>query len=154
MDELSSLCLWGVGSGRWGEIMTFAIIMNSMVDTGIVSLILQVLTESLCVGVCVCVCVRVWVPQLCLTLCDPRDCHSPFSSVQGILQARILGWIAIPFSKGSSRSRDGTWVSCIAGRFFIVWATSEAQFSLTGALTRKKREKPKKEEMTIREMHL
>ena len=56
MDELSSLCLWGVGSGRWGEIMTFAIIMNSMVDTGIVSLILQVLTESLCVCVCVCVC--------------------------------------------------------------------------------------------------
>ena len=57
MDELFSLCLWGVGSGRWGEIMTFAIIMNSMVDTGIVSLILQVLTESLCVCVCMCVCV-------------------------------------------------------------------------------------------------
>ena len=44
----------------------------------------------------------------------------PGSSVHGILQARILEWVAIPFSRGSSQPRDQTWVSCIAGRFFTV----------------------------------
>ena len=67
------------------------------------------------------------VTQLCLTLCDPMDCSLPGSSVHGILQARILEWLAIPFSKGSSRPRDRTWVLRIPGRFFtIVWATREA----------------------------
>ena len=50
----------------------------------------------------------------------------PCSSVYGILQARILEWVATPFSKGSSQPRDQTWVSCIAGRVFIIWATREA----------------------------
>ena len=50
------------------------------------------------------------------TLCDPMDCSLPGSSVHGILQARILEWVAIPFSRGSSQSRDQTQVSCIAGR--------------------------------------
>ena len=63
--------------------------------------------------------------QLCLTLCDPMDCSPLGSSVHGILQARILEWVAMPSSRGSSRSRDRTWVSCIAGRFFMVWATRE-----------------------------
>ena len=50
--------------------------------------------------------------------------HSlPGSSVHGILQARILEWVAIPFSRGSSQPRDQTLVSCIAGRFFTVWDT-------------------------------
>ena len=66
---------------------------------------------------------EVLVAQSCLTLCDPMDCGPPDSSVRGILQARILEWIAIPFSRGSYRHRDWTWVSCIAGRFFTVWAT-------------------------------
>ena len=44
----------------------------------------------------------------------------------GILQARVLEWVAIPFSRGSSQPRDWTWVSCIAGRFFTSWATREA----------------------------
>ena len=48
-------------------------------------------------------------------------------TVHGILQARILEWVAIPFSKGSSQPRDGTQVSCIAGRIFASWATREAQ---------------------------
>ena len=64
--------------------------------------------------------------QSCLTLCDPMDCSPPASSVHGILQARILEWFAISFSRGSSWPRIQTWVSCIAGRFFIVWATREA----------------------------
>ena len=56
--------------------------------------------------------VKVKVTHSCLTLCDPMD------RVHGILQARILEWVAIPFSKGSSQPRDQTQVSCIAGRFF------------------------------------
>ena len=59
-------------------------------------------------------------------LCDPRDCSSPGSSVYGVLQAKIREWVAIPFSSGSSRPRDWTQVSCIAGRFFTMWATREA----------------------------
>ena len=54
------------------------------------------------------------------------DCSLPGSSVHGILQARILEWVAIPFSRGSSRPRNQTWISCIANRFFIIWATREA----------------------------
>ena len=56
-------------------------------------------------------------------LCDPMDCRPPGSSVHGILQARILELVAIPFSRGPSWPRDWNWVSCIAGRFFTVWAT-------------------------------
>ena len=54
------------------------------------------------------------------------DCSPPGSSDHGILQARILEWVAISFSRGSSWSRHWTGVSCIAGRFFTVWATGEA----------------------------
>ena len=67
--------------------------------------------------VCVCVCVKSF--QLCPTLCDPIDCSPPGSSVHGILQARILEWIAMPFSRGSSLPRDRThvsYVSCIGRR--------------------------------------
>ena len=46
--------------------------------------------------------VCVLVAQSCPTLCDPMDCSLPDSSVHGIFQARLLGWVAIPFSKGSS----------------------------------------------------
>ena len=53
------------------------------------------------------------------------DCNPPGSSVPGILQARILEWVAIPFSRGSFWPRDQTQVSCIAGGFFTIWATRE-----------------------------
>ena len=56
------------------------------------------------------------VAQTCLTLCDPVDCRPPGSPVHGISQARILEWVAISFSRGSSRPRDQTRVSLIAGR--------------------------------------
>ena len=65
--------------------------------------------------------------QSCLTLCDSMDCSPPGSSVHGIFQARILEWVATPFSQGSSWPRDWTHVSCvscIAGRFFTHWATN------------------------------
>ena len=68
------------------------------------------------VCVCVCVCVCVIVTQVCPTLCNPMDCNPPGSSVNGILQARILEWVA--FSRGSSWPRDWTQVSCIVGWFF------------------------------------
>ena len=55
---------------------------------------------------------KVKVTQLCLTLCDPKD-----YTVHGILQARILEWVAFSFSRASSQPRDQTQVSRIAGRF-------------------------------------
>ena len=64
--------------------------------------------------------VKVLVAQLCPTLCDPMDCSLPGSSVHGIFQARILEWVAIPFSRRSSQPRNQTQVSCVAGRFFTV----------------------------------
>ena len=59
-------------------------------------------------------------------ICDPVDFSPPGSSVHGILQARILEWVAISFSRGSSWPRDWTQVSHIAGRCFNLWATREA----------------------------
>ena len=64
--------------------------------------------SSVCVCVCVYVCVCVLVAQLCLTLCDPVDYSPPGSSVQEISQARVLEWVAMPSSRGSSWSRDPT----------------------------------------------
>ena len=70
-----------------------------------------------------------WVAQLCPTLWDLIDCNLTGFSVHGILQARILEWVAIPFSRGSSQPRNQTEVSCIAGRFFTNWALMEALVS-------------------------
>ena len=67
--------------------------------------------------------------QWCPTLCDPVDCSLPGSSLHGILQARVLEWVAIPFSRESSWPRDWTQVSLISGRRFNLWATREATWS-------------------------
>ena len=67
-------------------------------------------------------CLKVKVSQSCLTIYDPID-----YTVHGILQARILEWVAFPFSRGSSQPRDRTQVSCIADRFFTSWVRREAQ---------------------------
>ena len=69
------------------------------------------------------------VTQSCPTLCNPMDCNPPGSSIHGIFQARILEWVAISFSRRSSRPRDWTRVSHIVGRR-SVWATREVQVSL------------------------
>ena len=74
--------------------------------------------------------VKVKVAQSCPTVCDPMD-----DTVQGILQARILEWVAFPFSRGSSQPRDQTQVSCIIGRFFTSWATREAKNIGVGSLS-------------------
>ena len=76
---------------------------------------------------------RLWVAILCLvaqscpTFCDPMNGSPPGSSVHGILQARLLEWLAISFSRGSSSPRNQTQISHIAGRCFCLWATREAQ---------------------------
>ena len=76
---------------------------------------------------------KVLVTQLCLTVCNPMDSSLEDYSVHGFLQARIVEWVAIPFSRGSSWTRNQTWVSCTAGRFFTIWATREAHpFMTTG----------------------
>ena len=77
-------------------------------------------TQYVCIWVCV------LVAQSSLTLCDPMDYRPPGYSVLGILQAGILEWVAIPFSRRSSRPRDRIQVSYTAGRFFTIWATREA----------------------------
>ena len=59
-------------------------------------------------------------------LCDPMHCSLPDSLSVGILQAKILEWVAMPSSSKSSPLRDQTHVFCIAGRFFTIWATMEA----------------------------
>ena len=78
---------------------------------------------------CVCVCVRAHthlVAQLCPTLFDPMDCSPPGSSVHGIFPARILGWVAIFCSRGSSRPRDWSHVSCLSctGRRILYHCTT------------------------------
>ena len=79
-------------------------------------------------------CVSAKLLQLCPTLCSSMDCGPPGSSVHGILQARTLEWVAMSSSRGSSQSRDQTWVSispALAGRFFTTSVTGEAQYTHT-----------------------
>ena len=76
--------------------------------------------------------INIWLFLLCeshsvVSLCNPKD-----YTVHEILQAKILGWVAFPFSSGSSQPRDQTQVSHIAGRFFTSWATREAQEHWSG----------------------
>ena len=80
-------------------------------------------------------CLRAKLLQSCLTFCDPVNCSLPGSSVHGILQARLLEWIAIPFCRESAWTRVQTQVSCISGRFFTSeppgsWETSYLGFYL------------------------
>ena len=70
-------------------------------------------------SVCVCVSMRL-VSQSGPNVGNPMDCSLPGSSLHGVLQARILEWVAISFSRGSSQPRDPMQVSCIAGRCFII----------------------------------
>ena len=78
-----------------------------------------ILGVNLCAVLCL-------ITQSCLALCDPMDCSPVAHLSMGILQARILEWVAMPSSRGSPQPRDRTQVSCIAGGFFTIWATREA----------------------------
>ena len=75
------------------------------------------------------------VTHLCPTLCDPMDCGPPGSSVHGVLQARILEWVAISLFRGSSQPRDRTRVSYIAGRFLILSPLGSPQSLDSGRIT-------------------
>ena len=75
--------------------------------------------------------VKVLTAQLCPTLCDPMDCSPPSSSVFGILQPRILEWVAMPSSRGYCWPRDRTRVSHVEGRFFTVWASQGSPIVLS-----------------------
>ena len=80
------------------------------------------------------------VVQLCLTLCDPVNCNPSGSSVRGILQARILDWVAISSSRGSSWPRDWTHisgVSWIAGRFFTAEPQGKPRYFRTASFLKK-----------------
>ena len=68
------------------------------------------------------------VAKSCLTLCKPMECSLPGSSVHGILQARILEWVAISSSRGSFQLRDQTRISCIGRQILYHWVTQEAGF--------------------------
>ena len=82
--------------------------------------------------VCVCVCIVLHVSHsVVFDALWLMNCSLPDSSVHGILQARILEWVAISFSRESSRPTDWTWVSCIAGRFFTSWVTREAHIKFS-----------------------
>ena len=90
------------------------------------------------IHICVCVCVCVWQPCVCMLshfscvwLCRPMDCSQPGSSIHGIILARILKWVAMPFSKVSAQSKDQTHVSCsscTSGRFFTVEPLGKAMY--------------------------
>ena len=67
------------------------------------------------------------VAQSCPTLCHPVDCSPPGSSIHGVFQARILEWVSISLSRGSSQPRDWTQVFRLAGRRFNLWDTREAR---------------------------
>ena len=91
--------------------------------------ITDLLSALYSVCVCVCVCVSRSVVSDSLW---PHGLYSPLgSSIHGILQAWILEWVTIPFSRGSSWPRDQIWVSRVAGRVFTAWATRDALFVLT-----------------------
>ena len=84
----------------------------------------------------------------CIWLCNPMDSSPPRSSVHGILQARTLEWSAISFSRGFSWPRDWTQVSCIAGRFFTIWATRKSNSYVTSISDRPKANKSILKEIT------
>ena len=93
---------------------------------------------------------KVLVTLSCPTLCDPKDCNPPGSSVHGILQTRILEWVAIPFLKGSSKFRNRTEFSCTAGRFFTTEPPGKPTLSIKEfyfSQQKKKRERKKEEKV-------
>ena len=75
------------------------------------------------------------VAQSCPTLCDPVECSPQSTSVHGIIQARILEWVAMPSSSGSFQPRDQTQVSHIAGRVFTIWAPRKPTITGVGILS-------------------
>ena len=78
----------------------------------------------------------------------------PGCSVHGILQARILEWVAIPFSRGSSQPKDWIQVSCLAGRFFTIWASREAHVTQVYTKTMHSRQTNKRWQWCLNNKHV
>ena len=89
-----------------------------------VAYLCMVFAKCICVCICECmyqcVCMCVLVAQPCLTLCSPMNCSLPGSFVHGILQVRILEWVAMPSSRGSFPPKDRNWFSHTASRCFTI----------------------------------
>ena len=111
-------------AGTWIQILAL-----SAFESCICGLTSLSLTFFICTTMCVCVCVcECMLTKSYPTLCDPMDCSLPGSSVYGIFQARILEWVAIYFSRGSSQPRDWTCLSCVSciGRWILYQLSSSA----------------------------
>ena len=107
----------GRRQGRWNGIHTF----SSLVTSNLYAV--QFCARNYFTCCCCCCLFTKWCP----TLCHPMDCSLPGSSVNGISQARILEWGAIPFSRGSSQPRDWTLVSGTGRQILYCWATSATE---------------------------
>ena len=106
--------------GRWGSILGYISLLqtqthNQLPQLGMIPVCYQVKSKSL--------------SRVPLFAIPWTTCSLPGSSAHGILQARILEWVAVLFSRGSSQPRDWTQVSWMAGRLLIAWATREAMLS-------------------------
>ena len=121
--------------GRWATVLKVSKSWKLLNDWHTHMVCLQCWIDSLISQMCinilfgiVCVLDKWWVlaAHLYLTIYNPIDCIPPGSSVHGIIQARILEWVAILFSSGPSQPRKSTQVSCIACRFFTIWDAREA----------------------------
>ena len=111
------LILWHLrGAIKWNTSMTQFIAFNYFgsrtLKIHVMFFLCGGLKSELCVCVCVFLCLCLLVAQSCLTLCNPIYCSPPGSSLHGILQAKTLELVVIPFSSESSWPRGQTWVSC------------------------------------------
>ena len=88
---------------------------------------MRLLVLCVCVHVCVCVCVSVHTLSHVWLFCDPTDWSPPGFSVHRIFQAKIVEWVAVSYSRASSRPRDWTCVSCVGREILYHWAHSESE---------------------------
>ena len=104
---------WCINFGMWSDFIFYVHSQKIYPEIGKAARDTAPVKIRITQGHCFCL-----AAQSCPTLCDPMDCSPPGSSVHGISQVRILEWVAISFSMGSSQLRDQTCVSCFAGGFF------------------------------------
>ena len=129
LEPTSLLCPWGSPDKNTGvgcDFLLWGIFLTQGSNPGILHC-RQILYHLSCQGSPYVFLLHAESLQSCPALCDLMDCSPPGSSVHGIFQARILKWVAMPSSRGSSQPRDQTQVSCIVDVFFTIWVTREAQ---------------------------
>ena len=109
-------------AGHFSCLHILAMVNAAAVNIGMRVRVRVCVRARVCACVCALTCAHAQSLQSCPT-CDPMDRSPPGSSVHGILQARLLEWVLMPSFRGSSRPRDGTCLSCIAGTFFTILTT-------------------------------